>query len=323
MKTVWERRASTILFHLARSLQNTGTFLIPANVCPVVPALLMKAQRPFELIDIDPDTLCLDQAALLQKLQDHPQRYCGVIFVHTYGVRDSFESVFQAIRQVAPQLLLIDDRCLCIPSFQDEMATAADVVLYSTGYSKYVDLGFGGYAFMKPEVSYRPVNLPYRPSDHEALVQAMKEAQETGNSFRYQDSGWLDSGAPQGTFEAYRSEVIARSERMHLHKESLNCIYTEMIPPEVLLPDGHHDWRFNILVPQKEELLKTIFAHGLFASSHYPSLLGIFGVGEGARAHHLHHRVVNLFNNDRFTVEQAEQTARIVNSHLDIQAVRS
>lgn len=316
MKTVWEQRASTILFNLISSLETPGLFLIPSNVCPVVAATLLKAGRGFELVDIDPQTHCLDERLLLSKLETNRRRYAGILFVHTYGSPRSFEPAFRAVKECAPHLLVVDDRCLCIPGFDDLEQTAADVLLYSTGYSKYAELGYGGYAFMRQGLRYRRTGRAFDAAAHETLVGAMREAQETGQAFLYLDSNWLDCTPPTGSFESYRSEVLARCDSVRTHKELLNRIYQESIPPEVQMGSGLHDWRFNILVPQKEKLLRSIFDAGLFASSHYPSLVGVFGTGEGKQAERLHSRVVNLFNNDRFSAVQAERVSVLVANHL-------
>jgi hypothetical protein len=318
MKIAYEQRASTILFNLLKSLDHSGIFLIPANVCPIVPVTFFKAKQQFELIDISADTMCMNERVLLQKLKDNPQRYSGFLYVHTYGVQDSFEPLFQVVKQIAPHALLIDDRCLCIPNFNAEVQTAADAVLYSTGYSKYVEMDFGGYGFIKPEVRYASLRLAYNPDDHQALVAAMKEAQESKQPFSYKDTDWLDSTAPTVSYSQYQAKVAARTLAVQTHKKQLNHIYSRNIPKEAQLGQKFHNWRFNILVPQKEKLLKAIFNHGLFASSHFPSLQGVFGQGSDHQAANLHTKVVNLFNNDRFTHQQAEQTAVIVAKHIKL-----
>lgn len=54
MRTAFEARACTILYNIARTTAAAGgVFLLPADICPVVPLALLAAQREFELIDID------------------------------------------------------------------------------------------------------------------------------------------------------------------------------------------------------------------------------------------------------------------------------
>lgn len=282
-----------------------------------------KAGFKFELIDICPRSLCIDAEALLQKLTTAPERYSAILYVHSYGVETSFEALFRSLKRIAPGILLIDDRCLCIQSFDANHNSAADAVLYSSGYSKYVEMGFGGYAFIKPEVKYFNVSLSFCPDDHETLVTAMREAQERRRIFCYRDSNWLDGGAPAVSFDAHKRALTAKLPQVQAHKTKLNRLYQEGIPKEVQLPGIFQNWRFNIIVPDKEELLRAIFAAGLFASSHYPSLNGVFAEGPDLHASRLHSSMVNLFNNERFTPDQAARVVEIVKKHMGTRSARS
>jgi hypothetical protein len=145
---------------------------------------------------------------------------------------------------------------------------------------------------------------------------AMRAALQSKEPYRYEDSEWLDGSCPGRSFEAHKEMILARLPVVKVHKERLNRIYIQGIPPELCMAERFHHWRFNILVPRKERLLEAIFAEGLFASSHYSSLNGLFGVGADRHAQALHSRVVNLFNNERFTMEQAERMVEIVNQHV-------
>jgi hypothetical protein len=71
-------------------------------------------------------------------------------------------------------------------------------------------------------------------------------------------------------------------------------------------------WRFNLRLAHKEAVLGRIFEAGLFASSHYQSLVGIMGEGTGTHASDLDMHVLNLFNDHHYTIEMAERTARII-----------
>ena len=89
-------------------------------------------------------------------------------------------------------------------------------------------------------------------------------------------------------------------------------MYNSLIPPELRLPDRFQLWRYSVRMTDKTSALKEIFAAGLFASSHYASLVGIMGPGNGAHARALADHVVNLFNDSHYTPAMAEATARIV-----------
>ena len=136
-------RASAILYHMLVSQKQQQMWLLPANICPIVPITFMKAHVPFELMDISATNLHMDlaQAEALVK-----RRSRGLLYAHTYGDASTPNDFFQSLKSSNPELIVVDDRCLCIPEF--EVSSSADVILYSTGYAKVVELGFGSYAFV-------------------------------------------------------------------------------------------------------------------------------------------------------------------------------
>ncbi|HET9225380.1 MAG TPA: hypothetical protein VFR31_01820, partial [Thermoanaerobaculia bacterium] len=64
--TVFAPRACAILHDLLQG--DDRPFLIPANICSVVPETFQKAGRAFELIDIEEETLEIDPEACLDRL---------------------------------------------------------------------------------------------------------------------------------------------------------------------------------------------------------------------------------------------------------------
>ena len=49
------------------------------------------------------------------------------------------------------------------------MTETVDMVLYSTGYAKVVDMTSGGYAFLCQDIQYQPARLPYDPEHSQEL----------------------------------------------------------------------------------------------------------------------------------------------------------
>lgn len=139
---VLESRASHIIETVARTLSDRRPFLLPVNICPIVPETLARAARRYEFVDIDATSLAADLAQCAA-LAD---RASAIIFVRPYGC-DPEEEPLLSLRENG--LVIIDDRCLCRPELQDGPPTAADVTLYSTGARKYVDLGRGGFAHVR------------------------------------------------------------------------------------------------------------------------------------------------------------------------------
>ena len=269
-------------------------------------------------MDIDEVSLCLDADRLLDRLRTAPGRYGGVLFVRTYGMEDSRDALFAEIRERGPELMLVDDRCLCRPRFDEPIPPGVDAVLYSTGYAKPVDLGFGGFASLADGVEYRGIELPYDERALERLTASYKTAIREQAPLEYEDGPWLDTRAPGKPPEEYRALVEQRAQGCYERKRRINEIYSAGIPEQVRLERLFQDWRFNILVEDKERLLASIFAAELFASSHYADMTGILSRGRSPVAERLHGRVVNLFNDRYYSEERAERTVALVRGHLGL-----
>ena len=314
MQIVQAPRASAILYSLLVQRGDKNPWLLPANICPIVPVTFMKARVPFELVDISPDTLHMDleQAdALIRKRQ-----FGGLLYAHTYGESSTPNGFFETIKQVSPEMLTIDDRCLCIPGLEPDSLNQADIQLYSTGYAKIVDLSHGGYAFLREEIDYVAAQLPFHPKYHEELEKAYKTSISERIKFFYRDSDWLETSTPVPTWDAYVGRIEKNLMQSLEQRISLNQIYASMLPVEIQLPGGFQTWRFNIRVRDRQRVLERIFSAGLFASSHYASLAGIMAEGKAPHAEDLAESVINLFNDHHFTTDQAEHVCKVILENL-------
>jgi dTDP-4-amino-4,6-dideoxygalactose transaminase len=309
----YANRASVILFNLLRSRQDRRPFLLPANICPVVPAVFHKARFSFEFVDISEQDFCIDQERVSNLVKSH--RYGGVMGVRTYGYYRNLSSFFGELRNIDEDILLVDDRCLCEPSFEDS-TEAADVVLYSTGQGKFADVGFGGYAFMKEHVPYSHQPLSFSQTALQSFEDKYNCCIDRRDKFPCTDGDWLDGRYPVFPLTEFKDAVISEISRSKTRKTRLNNYYLSALPTEVLLGEEWNNWRFCIRVKNKARLLKSIFSRGLFASSHYASLAGIFGPGSAPVASRLHESVINLFNDRNISRIQVEEITSLVNKHV-------
>jgi hypothetical protein len=308
-------RASAILYNILKNHPETGFWLLPANVCPVVPITFLKAQTSFEFVDISPETLQMDWATIETLVQTG--KFRGLLYAHTYGESSVPYEFFSSLKASFPTLMIIDDRCLCIPQLKPDYLSPADVQLYSTGYGKIVDLHFGGYAFMQNDINYELMPLPFAPHHYDEIEKQYKQAISQRTRFLYQDSDWLDNTSPMPPWDQHCRQITVQLPKSVKHSSALNAIYAKKLPVEIQLPQAFQDWRFNIRVKNKQRILAAIFSTGLFASSHYASLTGVLGEGDGHHAEMLASVVINLFNDYHFTTEQAEQVCEIILKHLD------
>jgi hypothetical protein len=307
-------RASAILYHLLKSQGNSRPWLLPANICPIVPVTFFKAGVPFEFVDISAETLHMD----LEQAGERLERgiYGGLLYAHTYGEPSTPDGFFRRVKSQYPDLLLVDDRCLCVPDLEPSQETCVDVVLYSTGYAKIVELNFGGYAFLQAHLPYRPEHLPFSPHALDEIEKGYKRSVQNQVPYVYIDSDWLETDASLPAWKDYRRQIEEGLKASLRHRDTINEIYTRRLPPEIQLPQGYQTWRFNLRLKNKAQVLAGIFASGAFASAHYASLAGIMAPGRCLQAEMLAKDIVNLFNDRHFDLQKAERVCAVIMEEL-------
>jgi hypothetical protein len=258
-------------------------------------------------MDLDQAEACLRTASV---------NYGGLLYAHTYGNPSTPSGFFELVKGRWPELTLIDDRCLCIPQAKPESPTLADVVLFSTGYAKIVDLGYGGFAFVQDHVTCMHQSLPFDAEDLKTLESDYKSRIRAGLAYSYRESSWLQTDSSLPSWQDFANELSAATSGTLSHRRSLNAVYNSLVPRELQLPEAFQIWRFNLRLEHKAELLEAIFSAGLFASSHYASMVGIMGSGKDENARVLARQVINLFNDEHYTLDMAERTARVVRRSL-------
>jgi len=313
MQLIQAPRALAILYNLLVSCTDSRPWLLPANICPIVPITFLKARVSFELVDISPATLHMDLKQVGERVRNG--KFGGLLYAHTYGELSTPLEFFSAIKNIDPNLLILDDRCLCIPDLEPTH-TGADVILYSTGYAKIAELNFGGYAFLSDQLEYSPVSLPFDPTHYHEIEQNYKRAIQKREKFVYRDSDWLQIDPSFPAWYDYSLQIETRKKASLIQRQLLNHIYESRLPKEIQLPSSYQTWRFNVRVKNKLQILGAIFDAGLFASSHYASLTGIMADGFAPHAEALADEVINLFNDEHFDEQKARQTCDVILRNL-------
>ena len=326
-------RASTLIYHIARNLPQETLCLLPANVCYVVPMSLKLAGMRIEFVDIDPVTLSLPPDEVLRRIYRDTDPVTFLLHNRPYGARLSQDDDF--LREIAvdrPNVVLVDDRCMCRPDLdaaEAELVPGVDWTLYSTGYAKYCDLGFGGYAFNINRTSLGVTKLTALQRGEQLSV-FMKEVDRllacgdalADNSDLY-SRDWLDQRLLELSEAEYFEQLRIRRDLMDQRKRAINDTYREVVGLSYCLPDNYQNWRFNILSSNRDRLLQDLADVGLFASGHYAVSAKLFGSKNFPNASALSSSVVNLFNDLYIQFSQVEQVADIVNKHLRVYGVES
>ena len=317
---LFDVRASSILYNVLTSLNVKKKFLLPLNICPIVPATFLKANIDFEFIDISLDTLCMDENLLFEKL-NIDNNIGGVLFVKTFGTEFDASKIFKKIKEINNEIFIIDDCCLKIPDFDYDIENSnADMALFSTGYSKYIDIGWGGFGFLKDVYKYEKQETIFKKEDLESFTKSVQYAIDTNTKLNYIDNLWLgDDRVLYEDYKIYKSNISEKIPLMLSHKKNLNTIYEKGLSKEIQLGSEYSNWRFSILVDDKKALLDKISQNNLFASSHYKEVDYMFkdNILINSNAKYIHSKIVNLFNDFRFDEEKAKKIVEIVNNHVD------
>ena len=272
MKLLTANRATKLLYNFLKVNNITGKVLLPANICPEVVKTLHYAGMTTQFVDLQVETLCIHQDAVLSLAKEASV----LLFVHTYGIEHDFYTFFEQVREQNPDIIIVDDKCLCLPDLEVK-DSAADLVLYSTGERKLVSLGGGAIGYLADQWEYDEVEV--------------EESELLSNEL------WLLDP----------KQLYMRMDTIIAHKEKLNSIYRSMLPEAMQLPDAYQHWRFNILVPNKEQILAALAAEDIPAESPSPALDEACVV-----ASKLHTLAIQLYNDKRLTQEQAVRACEII-----------
>jgi dTDP-4-amino-4,6-dideoxygalactose transaminase len=280
-----EHRASSILYHFLISKVAKGVFVLPVNICPIVPLVFESANIQIEYCDINLKDYCIDYKSVIELIEKNPLKYSGVLFNHSYGFGNSPTTFFNQLKKVNSNILIIDDKCLCVPDFLTD--SLADLTLFSTGHSKYVDLNIGGIGILKTS-----------------------ESLKLFTEIKLKNNVILKQGIFKPKENEYFRIIQEEQEKTAYHKKAINDIYYYYLKNAEQLGTSWNNWRFNILVPKNSDLmLKDIFNAGFFASKHYKPM----NFGLCPNAEKLYYRIVNLFNDKNMSIEKAEELAKFLN----------
>jgi len=326
-RPVHERRAATILYNLVRRAK-PGLVLLPANICPEVPLAVATAGRKFRFVDIDPETLCMDAGAARTAVGEAGSEIAAVVYARTYGALFDAAPLFARLKETDPGLLVIDDRCACRPNLDDDgvLDPNVDAVVFSTGQSKVLDLGGGGFGVLRPGTAYESHRRPYDPAQAAGARATLSDLAKGPGARLTPDAllrsllgrwpHWLEATPPDVSWRHYEAAIKERLPAADRHKAALNAIYRRVIPREAWLGAPFDDWRFTLRTPDKGALMVKIFAAGTFASGHYRPGPQLFGGPPAPQAEALYDHVVNLFNDRHADAAHARKAATIVRQHL-------
>jgi hypothetical protein len=311
--TILENRASVVLYNFLINNQFDYPFLLPSTICPIVPSTFIRANVDFEFVDID-GSLSINKEHVIDKLSK--KRYSGICYVHAYGKLYDTDRFFNDLKSIDSSFCIIDDRCLCIPDLSFSKPQFSDLTLYSTGYSKYVEIGKGGWGILNDSYSYKMTTLEYKEDDYIEFLKGHRFCLDNNTTYLLPESNWLDSNPCKMKTSEYFNNVEIKLREAQVHKEKLNSIYRNNLPKKIQLGDEFSNWRFSIIVDNRAEILEAIFKEGLFAGTNYPSISHMFKGETSPFAENLGQKIINLFNNFSFDELRAKKICGVINNSI-------
>ena len=316
MKLILSNRALSILYNFLSTYKNEGyTLLLPSNICHDVFFLILNLEFPFLIIDIENDNLCIDR----KKVQDFIKSSDKVILLynHTYGNLFIPYDFFKEIKNSSSSAIIIDDRCLCFPSMEITSSDDyIDLIIYSTGHGKQIDLGIGGFGFIKTTYNLLQHKVDFDEKKYSILKSLFNSDINKLINAKSLLTTCLIPKVEIASDNNYQKEIEKEGEKWNKHKIKLRTIYETLFSVTIQMPVAFNNWRFNILVKNKNQILEKIFENNLFASSHYPSIGTKINSTNCKVANQLHCDVLNLFIDKYYTEEMALKTTKIVNQLL-------
>ena len=321
---VIEQRASSILYKFLVSNCKGRHFLMPANVCPVVPLTFLKANIDFSFVDIDPTTHAGSYKEYIDALKQVGDNN-GILYVNAYGFKKNNTEFYSEIKRLYPNIVVIEDNCLCIPEVSTtEVKQFVDLEFYSNGMSKCAPLekegGYGLFDIDKWE--YNDCNEEYVDTAYDEQRLLLRECRIDGLPFTYEDSHWLplQLTSLSGVSSAeYLRRVSCSVNRAMKHKKTINDIYDKGLPDTIKYEGVFHNWRYMLMLPNhdlQQTILSELDKHNLYASAHYASVGFLFKKKHYPIAEKEASFTLNLFNEQKYTEEMAKQTVEIINNIL-------
>ena len=303
-------RATSIINDFIKTNNICGKFLIPANICPIIPLVFLKNNIKIKFIDINLKGLDMDKKLVLENVK----QFDGMLWNNSYGKEADNSFFFKKCKIINKQFFIIDDKCLSKPELSFNKSISSDLELYSTGYSKYCDLGLGGYAISKKKIKFYPTI--YHKNLYDKVIKKFNYSINHKKIFSSKTNNWLESSNNIVT-KKYFLSIKDYKKKVNVHKKKINNIYNQILPNEIKIDKKLNNWRYNILVPQRKILIKKIFKENLFASTHYYPSSKIFQNIKMKNSDYIGNNIVNLFNDLRFDGKMAKKTALIIKQHFD------
>ncbi|OFY71832.1 MAG: hypothetical protein A3G23_14625 [Bacteroidetes bacterium RIFCSPLOWO2_12_FULL_37_12] len=307
MHHIIANRALGILKLFLGQYPDKKKWALPATICFSVPALFYSEKKEIYFYDFSIDNSNLLEKKILLNCD-------GILAVDYYGTEKTDVCVFKKLKESGK--IIIYDKCLSAPDFtiNPELLNFIDLVLFSTGDAKVVDLGYGGYGIsrvlLKPGKYNAEVTKNYLKLDKEWDIAFKSNLPIQIN--RLHENEWVDI-SDNHIQTNYKQGVKKLTGQIMVEKNKINAIYKAIIPPELIFTELSDVWRFNLLIKNRDFLLREIYFNKLFVGCHYADMSVHFNFRKKLNySKFIEKHILNLYNDRYITPAQAEKCAELI-----------
>jgi len=271
-------RASQILKDFLRSNGINHHWLIPRNICPIVLKVFKTLSIKYSLIDIYKNGLIN-----LDKIENNNVDY-GLLFVEAYGEKVNSNNLFKEFKINNPGSIIIKDKCLSIPEklVNINFDNYSDLILYSTGYSKFLDLKEGGYAFYNKKFNIKQF------LDFDSDFETFKDRYNNYLLKKKWDEISMEEIQYLTNEEQNKKKII--------NNKILNILIKNNIKSNLI----SKVWRYTILTNNMKVLEKVLNENKILFGHNYPCMLHLEINIEDCQACNHEKKIINIFNDFRF-----------------------
>jgi dTDP-4-amino-4,6-dideoxygalactose transaminase len=337
VEMLYTGRGSSALYAILNSISVTKRkILLPVNICEIVIPVIQLAGFSPVFYDVNPDT---GNSGLENIKASYTGEEAVLLAVHNFGVPIEIDLISEWAKE--KEIFVIEDVCNALGSTWKNLPLGnwGDAAIYSFGYSKIVELGFGGGLTVRESglrqkvkeliSSFDPYSDLHKEADHEFQSKLRILRKDPGNQ---------KPEIYRPLYEDYAKFLIYR-----LDEQSVNLIKDALVDLDTILLSRHQKammyrngissskishiqevpgqifWRYNILVEpeRRDELLKLLIDNTIWASKWYPPVNQLFfednESGAYPGAEQFSKRVINLFVDERFSMEEVKRTISLIN----------
>ncbi|WP_176767719.1 DegT/DnrJ/EryC1/StrS family aminotransferase [Daejeonella rubra] len=334
---IYTGRGSSALYAILNSITVTKKkILLPVNICEIVIPLIQMAGFIPVFYDVNPATGNSD-------LENIKAKYTGeesvLLAVHNFGAALEIDLISDWAKENV--IFLIEDVCNALGATYKNVPAGnwGDAAIYSFGYSKIVELGFGGGLTVRDSGLRQKVielistfdlySALHKEADHDFQSKLRNLRNDPGNQKPEIYRPLYDDYAK---FLIYRLDnqnvtlikdaivdldhiLLPRYQKAMMYKNGISSSkisHIKEVPGQIF-------WRYNILVePQwRDELLKLLIDNTIWASKWYPPVNQLFFEGSESGGYSgadlFSKRVINLFVDERFSIAEVKRTISLIN----------